>query len=333
MACGGPRLGFRVPLLCFGVVLVALVACVNPPSSSPTAQSDPVAARAPLDSPAASTGEVSPTQTPTAIATATLRPSPIPQRIPSATTAPLDTRRVHGSPTAASPSPAGNAVPETVPATTATTASVPSPSPMRTDAAVTAPSPTATAAPTPSPTPTQTPTPSPSPTPSATATAVPTATRTATALPTPSPTPTPELPAPTATQTPEPTPSPTSTPPPLQSNVQILCIFYDGEVPQTERDEYVEIGNLGSGPQDLAGWRLVDTADGSPSYEFGSYILESGAPIRVYTDEIHPEWGGFSFGRGTATWANDTPDTAGLFDESGLLISQMSYPPGCLASP
>ena len=122
---------------------------------------------------------------------------------------------------------------------------------------------------------------------------------------------------------------PTTTPPPLQANVQILCIFYDGEVYQTEKDEYVEIVNLGSGPQDLAGWRLVDIADGSPSYEFGSYVLEPGASIRVYTDEIHSEWGGFSFGRGSAAWANTQPDTAGLFDESDLLISQMTYPPGC----
>ena len=145
----------------------------------------------------------------------------------------------------------------------------------------------------------------------------------------PLPTPTPESTAPTATPMPEPTPSPSATPPPPQANVQIRCIFYDGEVYQTESDEYVEIINLGNGPQDLAGWRVVDIDDGFPSYEFGSYVLESGTSIRVYTNETHPEWGGFSFGRGSATWANGTPDTAGLFDESGLLVSQMSYPPGC----
>ena len=151
----------------------------------------------------------------------------------------------------------------------------------------------------------------------------------------PSPTPTPELPEPTATQTPEPTPSPTATPPPLQANVQILCIFYDGEVYRTESDEYVEIVNLGSGPQDLAGWKLIDIDDigddSSQSYDFvGSYVLESGASIRVYTNEIHPEWGGFSFGRGGAVWANPpAQDTAGLLDASGQLVSQMSYPPDC----
>ena len=319
LARGRPRHGFRVPLLSFVVVLVALGACANPPSSSPDAQGDPAAA---------STGEVSPRRTPTAVATATVRPSPTPARTPGATTTPLDTQPVQPSPTAA-PTPPGTEVPETGPAKTATATSLPSPGPVPTAVAVTPPSPTAV--PSPSPTPSQTPTPSASPAPPATATAVPTATQTATPLPTPSPTPTPE---PTATQTPEPTPSPTATPPPLQANVEILCIFYDGEVYQTEKDEYVEIANLGSGPQDLAGWRLVDIydepQDKSQSYDFvASYVLESGASIRVYTDEIHLEWGGFSFGRGSAVWANGTPDTAGLFDESGLLISQKSYPPGC----
>ena len=330
MARGHPRLGFRVPLLCFGVILVALGACASPPSSNPDAPRDPVAARALPGSPAASTGGVLSTRTPTAIATATVRPSPTPTRTPRATTAPLDTQRVQPSPTAAAPSPAGNAMPETVPASTATVAtSFPAPSPLPTAAALTPPSPTATAVPTPSPTPSLTPTPSASPAPPATATAVPTATQTATPLPMASPSPTPLPTVPTATQTPEPTPSPTATPPPIQANVQILCIFYDGAIFRTEKDEYVEIVNLGDGPQDLAGWRLVDIDDGSPSYDFGSYVLESGASIRVYTDEIHPDWGGFSFGRGGAVWANSTPDTAGLFDESGLLVSQMSYPPGC----
>ena len=329
MARGGHRLGFRVPLLCLGAVLVALGACASPPASSPDPQGVPVAAGELGDAPAASTAGDSPTQTPAAIATETVRPGPTPTRTPSPTAA-ADTQRTQPSPTAARQSPPSNAVPETVAAETPTATSSPLPSPVPTATAVTPPGPTATAAPTPSPTPSQTPTPSPSPAPLATATAVPTATQTATPLPTPSPTPTPELPEPTATQTPEPTPSPTATPPPLQANVQIRCIFYDGAVPQTEQDEYVEIVNLGSGPQDLAGWRLVDISDNeSPSLEFGSYVLESGASIRVYTDEIHPDSGGFSFGRGSAAWANGTPDTAGLFDESGLLMSEMSYPPGC----
>ena len=107
--------------------------------------------------------------------------------------------------------------------------------------------------------------------------------------------------------------------------------MYDGLVPQSEADEYVEIVNLGPGPQEMAGWELVDIADSTPTFPFPSYILDPGGVIRVYTNEIHVEWGGFSFGRGSAIWTNDISeaDTAGLFDESGALVSQKSYPPGC----
>ena len=33
------------------------------------------------------------------------------------------------------------------------------------------------------------------------------------------------------------------------------------------------------------------------------------------------DWGGLSFGRGTAIWSNSEPDTAGLFDGAGMLVS------------
>ena len=186
-------------------------------------------------------------------------------------------------------------------------------------------------------------TPSASPSPTETPTPIPQATATNTPAP-PAPTPisqatatnTPAPPAPTpipqatATQTPAPaTPAPTTVATGGTPDVQITTIFFDGEVKQTEADEYVEIANLGGASQDLSGWKLVDTADGTPEFEFAEYLLEPGARIRVYTNEAHPEWGGFSFGRGTAVWSNCEPDTAGLFDDGGNLVSSMSYPPGC----
>ena len=102
-------------------------------------------------------------------------------------------------------------------------------------------------------------------------------------------------------------------------------------MPQTESDEYVEIRNYGYGPVDLLGWRLRDTADGTPEFVFPSYVLEAGQSVRVYTNEVHPESGGFSFGRGSAVWTNSTndPDRAGLFNPQGALVSEKSYPPGC----
>jgi len=124
---------------------------------------------------------------------------------------------------------------------------------------------------------------------------------------------------PTAPADSSPTPEET-----LETSVQITNIFYDGIVARTESDEYVEISNLGSTPVDLAGWVLKDIS-GSPSFTFPSYILQPGQVARVYTNEIHSEYGGFSFGSGTAVWNNSNPDTAVLYDAQGKEMSRKSY--------
>ena len=126
--------------------------------------------------------------------------------------------------------------------------------------------------------------------------------------------------------TPTPTPQPTLPPAlPATTNVQITKIFYDGLVSRVESDEYVEITNLGDEPQDLAGWVLKDTSEEYPSFTFPSYVLTPGASIRVYTNEIHDEWGGFSFGSGKAVWNNSEADTAALYDAQGNEVSRKSY--------
>lgn len=124
----------------------------------------------------------------------------------------------------------------------------------------------------------------------------------------------------TTTETPATTTIPTAV-----VNVQITKIFYDGLVPKTESDEYVEITNLGSEPVDLEGWVLKDISDGYPSFTFSSSILQPNQSIRVYTNEIHTEYGGFSFGRGTAIWNNSDPDTAALYNAEGQEVSRKSY--------
>ncbi|MBA7504248.1 hypothetical protein ES706_02879 [subsurface metagenome] len=151
------------------------------------------------------------------------------------------------------------------------------------------------------------------------------------AAPAPAPAPTPApTPQPTTEPTPAPAPPPAPTPPPSPaptgaSDVQITHIFYDGLVPRVESDEYVAIKNLGDMPQDLAGWLLKDISEGYPSFTFPHYILEPGATVRVYTNEIHPEWGGFSFGYGKAIWNNKDPDIAALYDAQGQEVSRKSY--------
>ena len=122
------------------------------------------------------------------------------------------------------------------------------------------------------------------------------------------------------------TPTPTCTPTPsTATNVEITKIFYDGLEPRTESDEYVEIKNLGSEPVDLEGWVIKDISEGYPSLTFPAYILQPGKSIRVYTNEIHPEYGGFSFGSGKAVWNNSSPDTAVLRNAQGQEVSRKSY--------
>ena len=110
-----------------------------------------------------------------------------------------------------------------------------------------------------------------------------------------------------------------------KSNVQITYIFYDGLVPRAESDEYIEITNLGDQSQDLAGWELMDISEGYPLFTFPSYILAPGKSIRVYTNEHHPEWGGFSFEYGRAIWNNSEPDIAVLYDSQDREVSRRSY--------
>ena len=109
----------------------------------------------------------------------------------------------------------------------------------------------------------------------------------------------------------------------------IACVFYDGVASRQEPDEYVEIVNTGTAEQDLNGWRLVDVSDEEPTFTFPQIVIPAGGRVRVYTNEIHEEWGGLSFVRGTAIWSNGEPDTAGLYDDAGTLVSTKTYPPGC----
>jgi endonuclease YncB( thermonuclease family) len=121
--------------------------------------------------------------------------------------------------------------------------------------------------------------------------------------------------------------APPPPPPPTREapNIQITYIFYDGLVPRVESDEYVEITNPGDQPQDLTGCVLMDISDGYPSFTFPSCILAPGESIRVYTNEYHPEWGGFSFEYSRAIWNNTEPDEAALYDGQGNEVSRKSY--------
>ncbi|MBS32897.1 MAG: hypothetical protein CMO68_00625 [Verrucomicrobiales bacterium] len=161
------------------------------------------------------------------------------------------------------------------------------------------------------------------------ATATPTA---APAVPTPTPTPTPTT-SPIIiarpTRTPTPLPTATSAPPVAGAGLIIECIFFDGTANAAEPDEYVQILNQGTATVNLFRWRLSDVSDTAPELTFPSYDLNPGSIVRVYTNEEHPESGGFSFGRSSSVWNNNNPDTAGQYDAAGSLVFLKSYPPGC----
>jgi len=74
----------------------------------------------------------------------------------------------------------------------------------------------------------------------------------------------------------------------------------------------------------LTGWRL-DSERGAPSGQEchfpPGFVMQPGQICRVYTDEVHAEWRGPSFGyRKSGVWNNSEPDAAVLFDGDGAVV-------------
>ncbi len=115
---------------------------------------------------------------------------------------------------------------------------------------------------------------------------------------------------------------------PVQSGsggLRLGVLNYDGAVPSVESDEYMEIVN-GGGPINLQGWRLMD--DDGNVFAFPAFEMAAGQACRVYTNESHPEWCGFSFGSGQAVWGN-SGDVVILTDPSGAVVDQKCWKSGC----
>lgn len=125
------------------------------------------------------------------------------------------------------------------------------------------------------------------------------------------------------TQVPSPVPTSTTGGGGGGAVVIIDYIFYDGVVKQVESDEYAVIKNTGSSSVNLSGWRL-NADDPGQDFYFPSYTLNPGESCRVYTNEIHPESCGFSFGKGSAIWANKG-DCGHLYDNTGIEVDEYCY--------
>jgi hypothetical protein len=131
------------------------------------------------------------------------------------------------------------------------------------------------------------------------------------------------VPLPTNTPIPTATPLPTDTPVRAQAVVVISHIYYDGQVPRVESDEYAEISNKGNAPVNISGWRL-NAGDPYQDFTFPSFDLQPGQACRVYTNEVHPESCGFSFGIGRAIW-NNKGDCGYLYDAGGAQVDDYCY--------
>jgi hypothetical protein len=107
-------------------------------------------------------------------------------------------------------------------------------------------------------------------------------------------------------------------------HVRIKRIFSDGSVKSTEADEYIAIVNEGLVDIDISGWK-IQSINRNQEFSFPTgTVLKKGAECRVYTNEVHPESGGFSFGSKRSVW-NNSSDEGRLYDEKGNLMSSYAY--------
>ena len=113
------------------------------------------------------------------------------------------------------------------------------------------------------------------------------------------------------------------------AGITISDIFFDGKVPKTESDEYVVVQNSSKSAVDVSGYIVYPATSGNQGSTFtfpkGSTI-QPNASVRVYTNEIHKETGGYSWGSGKALWSNKG-GVAVLKDNSGKKLTEYKYVP------
>jgi hypothetical protein len=89
-------------------------------------------------------------------------------------------------------------------------------------------------------------------------------------------------------------------------------------------DEYVEIFNQGGAPQDLTGW-VVESKPTGRDFPFPpGTVIQPGQRYRIYTNESHPQFGGFTFGSSQQVW-RDEGGIARLVAADGHVPDQYPY--------
>mgnify|MGYP000120848846 CR=1 FL=1 len=107
--------------------------------------------------------------------------------------------------------------------------------------------------------------------------------------------------------------------------VKVTAVRFRG-TPPAEPDEYVEIANLGGGPQIMTGWRLRIGSSGAEFRFQPGAVLQAGQRCRAYTNLTRADsCPGFGFGSTFGLWDNDT-DTATLtVDQPALVADRTAY--------
>lgn len=109
-------------------------------------------------------------------------------------------------------------------------------------------------------------------------------------------------------------------------SVAITEIQYDGIEGREEADEYAEIQNYGDIPADISGWTLSAGKNQDFVFPEDTILMPSGC-VRVYTNKVVPETGGFSFESNTAIW-NNKEDCGRLYDYRQELVNELHYKDG-----
>jgi len=104
--------------------------------------------------------------------------------------------------------------------------------------------------------------------------------------------------------------------------LSIVHIHFAG-TGNTQPDEFVAVQNDETFPIQWEGWTLRN--DHGQIFFFPRFVIQPGQICRVYTDEFHPDWCGFTYRSGSAIW-NDEGDCGFLRDRLVTPIDSYCYP-------
>ena len=111
----------------------------------------------------------------------------------------------------------------------------------------------------------------------------------------------------------------------VDRNVLRLALFEILYRSDTAEGENVKIENIGSGAQDMTGWKLSDEVD--TVFTFPSFTLNAGATVTIWIRSGTNTATDLYWGRDAATW-NNGGDAATLKDASDMTIDTCAYAGG-----